>query len=77
LIEERRVLGSWNVPEPGLLRRAIIRNDPRGNGLVAVLPLDDGSAINYFSNQQYWEQESKSRCSEEIAPGWYRRFRCD
>ena len=42
---------SCNVPQSGILQRAIIREDARGNGLVARFPLGDGSAIDFFSNR--------------------------
>jgi hypothetical protein len=70
------VPGVWVSSRSGILQRAIIREDPRGNGIVARFPLKDGSAVEFFSNRAYWEREGEADCSEEIEPGWYWRFRC-
>ncbi len=76
LERQKKAPDMWDVPTPGILRMAQVRKDLRGDGVIISFGLEDGSSIEFVSNNLYWVQEQKAHCSEEVEPGWYRRYRC-
>jgi len=72
----QRVPDIFDVPGSSFFQRAFVNPDPSGHGYRVRLPLRDGSVVEYVSDDRHTSQERLAPCSEEIEPGWYRRFRC-
>jgi len=61
------------VPGSKRFRQGFVAPDPQG-GFRVRFPLEDGSVVEFVSNSELWDREE--RCSEELARGRYRRYRC-
>ena len=64
-----------DVPGSRLFHRAFINSDS-GSGFIATLPLDDRTFVEFVSDAQLADDESKEPCTKQLALGWYRRGRC-